>query len=720
MPQFRVGLVGAGYIADIHAAVLRTLPGTALAAVADPALAKAEALARTWKIPECAPDAAALIGRVDAAHVLVPPDLHRRVAEPLLQAGVHVLLEKPMAETPEDCAALQAAAAAGNAALQVNQNFPHHPAHARLKAAVKANRIGPVRHVSLLYNMPLRQLDAGQLGHWMFAEPRNLLLEQAVHPLSQIDDLLGPVEAIDAQPQPPRTVAEGIDLICGWLVSLRCERGTAQLQFALGQRYPVWQVSVIGDDGQIEADMIHNRLSVTTPGRWLDAGDSLAGGLQKAGGLAADSIAAAAAYAGSVSGLTGRNDPFFRSMQGSIAGFYRSLGAGGRPSGELGARLVGVCHEMARRVNGPRALPRPRTPDADARFDVAVLGGTGFIGRHTLAALRAAGKRVAVFARSTGNLPAPFHAPDVGVFQGSISDRAAVRDVVRRAPIVVNLAHGGGGATPAAIEAAMVGGARLVAEEALAAGCRHLLFISSIAALDLGGGRGPVTADTPPDPDCERRAAYARAKALADRAMLAMHREQGLPVTILRPGVVLGAGTSPFHSGIGLYNREAHCIGWNRGRNPLPLVLGEDVAAAILAAMEKPETIGKALNLVGDVRLSAREYTGALAAAAGRPLAYHPQRPWLMQAEEWAKWAVKRVGGRKTGPPSFRDLKSRGMMAAFDCSAERDLLGWRPEGDRERFLAKAFAGVAAPSGRRESRANGGVGSAFGGGQASHA
>ena len=695
MSQFRVGLVGAGYIAETHAEVLRRQAGIELAAVADPALAKAEALAAAYGIPEAVADPGALAGKVDAVHVLVPPNLHRRVAEPLLRAGIHVLVEKPMAETPEDCAALQAAAAAGGAALHVNQNFPYHPAHTRLKAALKANRIGPVRHVSLLYNMPLRQLDAGQLGHWMFAEPRNLLLEQAVHPLSQIDDLLGPIEAIDAQPQPPVSAGEGTDLITAWLVSLRCARGTAQMHFALGQTFPVWRLSVIGDDGSMEADMIHNRLAVETPSRWLDAADSLAGGLQRAGGLIAGSIGGALAYMGSVSGLTGRSDPFYRSMQGSIAAFYKCLGAGKRPRGEMGARLVGLCCDAARRVNGPVAMPAVARPGEGETYDIALLGGTGFIGRHTLKALRAQGLRVAVFARSTANLPPPYRAPEVGVFQGSIADRTAVRDVVRRAPVIVNLAHGGGGATDAAIEEAMVGGARLVAEEALAAGCRHLLFVSSIAALYLGGGGAPVSADTPPDPDPDSRAAYARAKVLAEQAMLAMHRDAGLPVTILRPGVVLGQGTSPFHSGIGLYNRQAHCVGWNRGRNPLPLVLGSDVASAIVAAAASPATIGKSLNLVGDVRLSAAEYTAELAKATGRPLAYHPQPPWLLQAEELAKWAVKRLSGRAVKPPGYNDLKSRGMAASFDCAAEKALLGWRPEADRQRFLADAFAGLAA-------------------------
>ena len=237
-----------------------------------------------------------------------------------------------------------------------------------------------------------------------------------------------------------------------------------------------------------------------------------------------------------------------------------------------------------------------------------------------------------------------------------------------------------------------MGGARLVAEAALEAGCEHLIFVSSIAALYLGDRNAKITAGTPPDPDHERRADYARAKALAELAMLQMHRQNGLPVSILRPGVVLGEGTSPFHSGIGLYNRQTHCIGWNDGQNPLPLVLGEDVASAIAAASRTPEAIGKTLNLVGDVRLTAREYTRELGYATGRPLEFHPSPTWQLQAEELLKWGIKRAAGRKAPLPAYADLKSRGLVAQFDCSAEKELLQWRPEADRDRFLKKAFTG----------------------------
>ena len=78
---------------------------------------------------------------------------------------------------------------------------------------------------------------------------------------------------------------------------------------------------------------------------------------------------------------------------------------------------------------------------------------------------------------------------------------------------------------------------------------------------------------------------------------------------------MVGEGSSPFHSGLGMFNNEQHCIGWNAGRNPLPFVLVEDVADAILRAARAGGIEGRCYNLVGDVRLDARDYIAALAEA---------------------------------------------------------------------------------------------------------
>lgn len=111
---------------------------------------------------------------------------------------------------------------------------------------------------------------------------------------------------------------------------------------------------------------------------------------------------------------------------------------------------------------------------------------------------------------------------------------------------------------------------------------------------------------------------------------------------ILRPGLVIGEGRSPFHSGLGQFHQDAHCIGWNKGKNPLPWVLVEDVAEAIFLARKADTVIGKAYNVVGDVRFSAKEYIGELARILGRPLQYHPQSPWKLYLMEIGKWVIKK------------------------------------------------------------------------------
>ncbi|MGH7044099.1 MAG: NAD-dependent epimerase/dehydratase family protein [Acetobacteraceae bacterium] len=330
-----------------------------------------------------------------------------------------------------------------------------------------------------------------------------------------------------------------------------------------------------------------------------------------------------------------------------------------------------------------------------------MLGGTGFIGTHLVRVCLAAGLRPVVMARSLRGLPAALHDPAVRLIRGDIRDPDAVAHAIVGVPVVVNLAHGGGGGTFEQIRAAMVGGAETVARACLAAAragdgaapplIPRLIHVGSIAALYLGPQPIPVTGATPPDPEAGRRGDYARAKALSDRMLLDLHAREGLSVVILRPGVVVGEGGPPLHSGVGLFNNDQHCIGWNAGRNPLPFVLAGDVAAAILAAARVEGIEGRCYNLAGDVRPSAREYIAALARAFGRPLHFHPQaaeRLWLI---ELGKWAVKRAGGRRTPVPSLRDLRSRGMEATLDCADAKRDLGWTPVADLAAFQAAAIA-----------------------------
>jgi nucleoside-diphosphate-sugar epimerase len=276
--------------------------------------------------------------------------------------------------------------------------------------------------------------------------------------------------------------------------------------------------------------------------------------------------------------------------------------------------------------------------------------------------------------------------------QVSLADGDGLRAALDGAAACVHLATGGGDDW-ATVERDMVRGSERVGQACLDAGVGRLIYVSSVAAL-YGGPDGPaeISDDQPTDPTPEARPIYARGKMAAEAALLAMHARHGLPVTIARPGVVLGRGTPMQHSGIGLWVRDNHCVGWGTGQTSLPLVWVEDVAEALVRAAlhEGDDLDGRAWNLCARSPLTAQDMVEALAAHTGRKLAFHPRSMWVSQVMEIAKWVVKKVGRRPGAKfPSWRDLKSRSLAPPFKCETARGVLGWTPVEEREAFLDAA-------------------------------
>jgi predicted dehydrogenase len=140
----RIALVGAGYISQIHAEALRGLPGLRIAAIVDPNLDAARRLADACGAARVHDSVTAALaeGGIDAAHVLVPPGVHREATLPFLAAGKPVLVEKPLAASADECGELLDAAAASGTVLGVNQNFVFHPAFLRLRRLLEQGRFG--------------------------------------------------------------------------------------------------------------------------------------------------------------------------------------------------------------------------------------------------------------------------------------------------------------------------------------------------------------------------------------------------------------------------------------------------------------------------------------------------------------------------------------------------------------------------------------------------
>src|SRR5687768_5084900 len=123
---FRVGLLGAGYIARWHAEAIAKLPSTRLVAIADISRLRAEQAASECRgsVETYSSLQDMLEGsELDAVHILTPPDLHATAAIQCLEAEVAVFLEKPMAASAEECLAISSCIQRTGGRLAVNHNF---------------------------------------------------------------------------------------------------------------------------------------------------------------------------------------------------------------------------------------------------------------------------------------------------------------------------------------------------------------------------------------------------------------------------------------------------------------------------------------------------------------------------------------------------------------------------------------------------------------------
>lgn len=120
---------------------------------------------------------------------VTPVGAHRETTELALRAGLHVLVEKPMAESMADARAMVRAAKRAARLLMVTQQYRYHPYPRAIRQAIEAGRIGRLDHVMVEYQMPL------QVGGWRRDMAQPFLVDMAIHHF----DLLRYLTTADAE-----------------------------------------------------------------------------------------------------------------------------------------------------------------------------------------------------------------------------------------------------------------------------------------------------------------------------------------------------------------------------------------------------------------------------------------------------------------------------------------------------------------------------------------
>lgn len=191
--QIRVALLGCGAVArDQHAPAVARHPRARLAAVCDVDPERARALASRFGAKAFRDPAALLAaGGADAVFVLTRPDSHAALAEQALQAGAHVLVEKPFVTTTAEADRLLEVAGRVGRRLSVVHNYLFHPAVEELTGRIRAGEIGEICSLHFLHG---RRDQRFVPDPWYFESPGGRLAETLPHALYLLTPLLPGLE----------------------------------------------------------------------------------------------------------------------------------------------------------------------------------------------------------------------------------------------------------------------------------------------------------------------------------------------------------------------------------------------------------------------------------------------------------------------------------------------------------------------------------------------
>lgn len=309
---------------------------------------------------------------------------------------------------------------------------------------------------------------------------------------------------------------------------------------------------------------------------------------------------------------------------------------------------------------------------------VLVTGAAGFLGSHVTDLLVARGERPRVLVRPGESLRSLADA-DVEICPADIGDRAAIGAALTGVDRVLNCAARTGPWGPEAeFFRTNVHGLETLVHAAMAAGVRRLVHVSSITVHGNDvQGEADESAPLQEEPN-----PYSRSKVAGERLLQLMIRDEGAPVTIVRPGWIYGPRDTASFARIAQMIDKRRMIMTGSGENHLPLIYASDAAQGVVLASEVGQAEGRSYLLVNDESVTQREFLTAIAAELGAPaptrrIPYQPAVTLGALAE-----SLGRLARSRKPPPVMRyGIQLLGGENRFVISRARRELGFSPQVD---------------------------------------
>ncbi len=676
-PKVRVGLIGAGYVATHHLRALNALRFVEVVGICDRNRARAEALAKKFRVGAVYTDLASMASaKPDVIHILTPPESHCSLALAAMDMGCHVLVEKPMAESVEECDRMIERAREKGVVLSINHSDRFDPVVLKAIEVARSGVIGDVLAVHSIRSSDYPPYAGGPLPQ-PYRQGSYPFRDLGVHSLYLIESFLGPVRTLsinfyESGRNPMLTFDE-------WRAYVECVHGTGYAYLSWNTRPIQSELEIHGTRGVIKVDRF---LQVCDVNRVLPGPKQIGNILNGCRNALRRSIVIPVNLLRFMTGSLKPSPGIYR----CVRDFHVAL-HNGQPvpvPAEEGRRMAkwidfagrDADHQKALRLAHELAKPL-------ARSRVLVTGGAGFLGRALVERLRADGESVRLLLRR-----APAGASTDDVVIGSLGQP----DIVDRAVQGVEVVYHVGAAMKGGkeeFEQGTVWGTRNVIEACLRHGAT-LVYVSSMSVVDHAGHATgtPITEASPYEPRPNRRGVYTQAKFRAEQMVIEAIRERGLRAVVVRPGQIFGPGAEHVTPN-GVIGIAGRWIVAGKGDRHLPLVYRDDVVDALLASERSPAAVGQVVNVVDPTPVTQNDYLQW----AGRvqELRVHRMPVWMLTVIAFKIEILGKLLKRDV-PLSRYKIRSLNPLRPFDVARARDLLGWSPKVGTMEGLKRTFGG----------------------------
>ncbi|HXI82736.1 MAG TPA: NAD-dependent epimerase/dehydratase family protein [Verrucomicrobiae bacterium] len=678
--SYRVGLVGAGYVSEFHIKALKRLSNVRLVGITDLDVARAKATVQSFGIAAFPSLKVMAAEGLDVVHVLTPPTSHVAVALEALSLGCHVLVEKPLATSVEDCDQLIAESQARGLRVCVNHSLLGDPIVKRALALVKAGAIGEVLTFDYLRSSNYPPYRGGSLP-LHYREGGYPFRDLGVHALYLSQEFLGNIEDVHAEFRASGVKDSDPDLhFDEWRAIARCAKGTSNIQLSWNVKPLQHQIILQGTRGTLRADLFAMYLTRRRHTLLPKAAERVVNALIESISSAAQLMWNAALF------IAGEVQPY-QGLHNFVHAFYESLTTSALMPATLeqGREVVRWTERVARDADHAKAkLYSQYQPSG--RPVVVVTGANGQLGRAFVNRLIKEEEFVRLFVR---RLPPSeiLHHPQVEVVLGDLGDPAAVDRALENATAVFHIGAAMGGGW-AAHEAATITGTRNVVDACLKRNVPKMVYISSLSVIDWVGhpANQPVTESATLEPAPQQRGYYTQAKLEAERIVRAAAQERGLSAVILRPGQIWNE-TSPLISAAVGIRVGGRLVVIGDDSNLLPLVHMDDVVEAIVLATQSTFRSGEVFQFVDD-ELMSREELVRLYTVKREPRLHVWRIPLKLAC--FAASGIEALANllKRPAPISPYRLRSAVAPLVFDCTKAREQLGWQPRAHTRESLRK--------------------------------